>query len=103
MGWIRSNLQRVRRMKSQLDGNALTLTLADGKQVHFQPAAFEENFTTNAARMRALHKDEPVPAPHPFGEALTRAVDLPATGFLVHAAEAQRRLNDQVAAHNEKP
>jgi hypothetical protein len=90
-------------MRAKLGKDEVVLTLEDGSRTVFQPAAFEENFTTNSARVRALHRGEPIPPQHPFGEALTRAVDLPATGFLVHAAEAQRRLNQQVArAHNEK-
>ena len=100
MGWVRSNLASVRRMKARLGGDAFILHLEDGSRVKFRPDAVWENFGRNAERLRALYRGEEVPPAHPFGVALARAINLPAE--LAHAAEAQRRLDRQVEVSNEE-
>jgi hypothetical protein len=68
--------------------------MADGARRKFSSDDFYQNFMRNSARLRALHKQEEVPPPHPLGRALTQATSLPPE--LERIAEDQRRLDSQV-------
>ena|SRR5829696_3098853 len=94
MGWVRSNLDAVRRLKAQVQGG-FTLIGQDGTRHRVTEADFYENFMRNAERLRAAYKGEEVPPPHSTGEALKGAVNsLPQV--LQNAADNQRRLDKQL-------
>ncbi len=94
MGWVRSRLEDVRRLKRRAGGEVFTLVMADGTRRKFSMDDFYNNFHRNALRLRALYKQEEVPPPHPLGRALREAVSLPPE--LERIAEDQRRLDAQV-------
>ena len=94
MGWVRSNLNEIRRLRRQMDGGSLELRLDDGTVQRFTMDDFLQNFERNSQRLRALYMEEEVPPPHPYGAALTRAVDLPPE--LERGAQDQRRLDAQI-------
>ncbi len=94
MGWIRSHLNNVRRMKARLGEDTVTLLLDDGSEEKFTVEDFCSNFQRNAERLRALYKGDEVPPAHHLGRALSRAVD--ASPELGPIAEHQRRLDHQV-------
>jgi len=77
-----------------MDGGRLELRLDDGTVERFTMDDFLANFQRNAERLRSLYRDEGVPPPHPYGAALTRAVDLPPE--LWRGAQDQRRLDAQI-------
>jgi len=81
-------------MRAKLDGGGFTLHLEDGSVQRFSFEDFLQNFQRNSQRLRALYREEEVPPPHPYGAALTRAVDLPPE--LERGAQDQRRLDAQI-------
>jgi len=95
MGWVRSNLDAVRRLKAKLQGDAFTLVGEDGTRQKITETDFYSNFLRNSERLRAVHRGEEVPPPQPVGEALKVAVN-PLARVLEQAAENQRRLDRQI-------
>ncbi len=77
MGWVRSRLEDVRRLKRRAGGEAFTLRMEDGSTEKFSINDFYDNVQRNTTRLRALYRGQEVPPPHPFGRALTQAVNLP--------------------------
>lgn len=67
----------------------------DGTRQKVTEVDFLENFMRNSERLRAVHRGEEVPPPHPVGEALKGAVN-PLPRVLEQAAENQRRLDRQI-------
>ena len=94
MGWVRHSLNEIRRLRQKLDGGSLELRLDDGTVERFTLDDFLQNFKRNSERLRSLYMEEEVPPPHPYGAALTRAVDLPPE--LWRGAQDQRRLDAQI-------
>ena len=95
MGWVRSNLDAVRRLRAKLQGGAFTLVGEDGKRQKVTEADFSENFLRNSERLRVRYRGEEVLPPHPVGEALKETVN-PLPQLLQNAADAQRRLDAQL-------
>jgi len=101
MGWVRSNLDAVRRLRAKLQGSPFTVVDEDGNRTKVNEADFYENFQRNAERLRAgwrrkkIGSEEAVPPPHKVGAALTRATN-PLPQLLENAAETQRRLDRQL-------
>jgi hypothetical protein len=96
MGWVRSYLDAVRRLRAKLQGSAFTLVGGeDGKRQKVTEADFLENFLRNSERLRVRYRGEEVLPPHPVGEALKETVN-PLPQLLQNAADAQRRLDAQL-------
>lgn len=76
MGWVRSNLNEIRRMKAKFGGGALTIELANGSRARFErDAMFEPLFMHFMSVLRALHAGEPRPEPPPLLRAIAAAKD----------------------------
>jgi hypothetical protein len=95
MGWIRADLERVRRLKAQLRGDAFVVVNENSDHLHLTAADFYANFTRNSERLRAHYSGDEVPPLHPVGEALKGAAN-PLPRLLEQAAENQRKLDAQI-------
>jgi len=95
MGRVSSNLRDVRRLKAKMGQDNFTLLFPDGSSETFGPDDCIANFLRNAERLKALHRGEEIPAPHPLAQALLRGVNLNAEQL--EAAESQRRLDAQIS------
>ena len=95
MGWVRSNLEHVRRLRAKLEGGAFLIVQEDGTRQKVGQAGFYENFMRNSERLRAKYRGEEIPPPHPVGVALKGAAN-PLPQELQNAAENQRRLDRQL-------
>ena len=71
-----------------------TLHLEDGSRERFTLEDFHQNLERNAERLQALYKGAEMPPPHPFGAALSKAVDL--SPELQRAARNQQRVDAQI-------
>ena len=100
MGWVRSNLDAVRRLRAKLQGSPFTVVDEDGNRTKVNEADFYQNFLANGQRLRLgwrrkKGEDVEVPPPHEVGQALTRAQNnLPQ--LLENARDAQVRLDRQL-------
>ncbi len=92
MASLRSN---IRSLRNQVKGNYISLKLMDGSTVQFPEDSWAENFRVNCARLNAHYRGEPVPDPHPFGVALTKARNLGPD--LAREADKQVLLDNQVS------
>jgi hypothetical protein len=95
VGWVRHNLNNVRRLKAKVGGDSFTLRLADGSEEEFTAQDCLANFMQNAQRLRAYHEGRAIPPPHRLGAALPMAVNR--TPEQAEAAEAQKRLDAQLS------
>src|SRR5215217_6248856 len=100
MGWVRSNLDAVRRLRAKLQGSPHVVVDEQGERTKITQDGFYENFMTNAHRLRAgwrrkQGEDVPVPPPHEVGQALKAATN-PLPDMLERASETQRRLDAQL-------
>jgi hypothetical protein len=64
MGWVRSSLSEVRRMRQRVSGGGFTIRLADGGHARFsRDAVGEELYLWFANTLRATYHKEPRPEP----------------------------------------
>ena len=76
MGWVRSNLSEVKRLKARLGGGRRVVELADGSRFYFEPEkVFEVMFMFLMNSLRAIYEGIERPEAPEIVRAIAGAVD----------------------------
>ncbi len=76
MGWVRSNLNEVRRLRQRIGGGTGSIKQADGTTYTFSPdAVYSELFAHFMNCLRSDHNREPRPEPPSLLRAIANAAD----------------------------